>query len=52
MVDEEEGVSELVALEHLESSGDIVTILAEIVECLDVGLRLRSKGEGHRCYSD
>ena len=34
MVDEEEGVTELVALEHLEGGGHVFTILTEIVKRL------------------
>ena len=51
VVDEEEGVTELVALEHLEGGGHVLTILTEIVKRLDIGLGLRGKREGQRRHS-
>jgi hypothetical protein len=38
MVDEEEGVSPIVSIESLEGSGYMMTVAAEIIEDLEVGL--------------
>ena len=46
VIDEEEGITELVTLEHLEGGGHVLTILTEIVKRLDISLGLGHEREG------
>ena len=52
IVNEEEGVAPVITVETFQGSSSVSTILGEIVEHLEIGLRLGNLAKCKSCYSN